>query len=104
MVGDSIRTAACNNFHRVDQRCARWLLMMDDVVGQHDFPMTQDLLARMIGVRRATVTRAAQVLHRAGLIDYRHGHVTVRDRQGLERASCECYRVMREAREKLLGY
>jgi CRP-like cAMP-binding protein len=103
VLGDSIQTAACNNFHRVQQRCARWLLMMCDVMGRSDFPITQDLLAQMLGVRRATVTRAAQALHRAGIIDYKHGQLTVRNRRALETASCECYRRMRESRHDLLG-
>jgi CRP-like cAMP-binding protein len=104
VLGDSIQMAACNNFHPVRKRCARWLLMMHDVMGHDRFPITQELLARMLGVRRATVTRAAQGLQRAGIIEYRHGHLAVRSRRALEEASCECYRAMRETHRDLLGY
>ena len=103
LLGDSIQTAACNNFHAVGQRCARWLLMMRDVMGRDDFSITQDRLAQMLGVRRASVTKAARALQLAGAIDYKHGHLTVRTRRGLEAASCECYRVMRETHRRVLG-
>lgn len=104
VLGESIQTTACNNFHPVGQRCARWLLMMNDTIGRDDFLITQDILAQMLGVRRATVTHAAQALQRAGLVDYKHGHLTVRRRRGLEAASCECYGIMRDTRRDLLGY
>jgi CRP-like cAMP-binding protein len=104
LLADAIQIAACNNFHSVTKRCARWLLTMDDAARRDDFPITQDLLALMLGVRRATITRAAQALHRAGLIDYKHGHLSVRDRPKLEAESCECYGIMRETRHRLLGY
>jgi CRP-like cAMP-binding protein len=104
VLADSIQFAACNNFHDVDCRCARWLLMMHDTAGRDQFPITQDLLAQMLGVRRATVTHAAQRLHRAGLIDYKHGQLRVRDRSALERTSCECYRISRDTRKSILGY
>jgi CRP-like cAMP-binding protein len=102
-LGHSIQTAACNNFHSVGKRCARLLLMMHDLMERDDFPITQDLLALMLGVRRASVTRAAQALQRAGAIAYKHGHLTVRDRRRLEAASCECYGAMRETYQRLLG-
>jgi CRP-like cAMP-binding protein len=104
LLGDTIQMAACNNFHPVGERCARWLLMLDDAIARDELPITQDLLAQMLGVRRPTVTRAAQALHRAGTIDYKHGHVIVRSRAALEAASCECYRIMRDRRETLLGF
>jgi CRP-like cAMP-binding protein len=103
ILGDSIQTAACNSFHPVRQRCARWLLMMRDVTGRDEFPITQDLLALMLGVRRATVTRAAQALQRVGIIGYRHGRLIIRDGRRLEEASCECYHLMCKARRELLG-
>ena len=99
----SIQTAACNNFHSVGKRCARWLLMMHDVMERTDFPITQDRLAQMLGVRRASVTKAARALQRAGVIDYKHGHLILRNRRGLEAASCECYRVMRETHQRPPG-
>jgi CRP-like cAMP-binding protein len=103
IMGDSIQGAACNNFHGIGQRCARWLLMMHDTIGQPDFPITQDLLAQMIGVRRATITQAARAFQRQGIVDYKHGRLTIRDRPALEAASCECYRIMRDTHRHLLG-
>ena len=89
------QTAACNGHHAVDERLARWLLMAHDRAEGAEFPMTQEFMAMMLGVRRAGVSVAAAVLQRAGAIGYRHGHVTVLDRAGLEGASCECYGAVR---------
>jgi CRP-like cAMP-binding protein len=96
------QTSACNRVHTMCQRCARWLLQTHDRVAGDDFPLTQRFLSQMLGVRRATVTEAARTLQHAGLITYVHGRVTVRDRRGLERASCECYAVIRREFERLL--
>ncbi|MFL5575571.1 MAG: Crp/Fnr family transcriptional regulator [Gemmatimonadaceae bacterium] len=98
------QTAACNRIHRVEERCARWLLMTHDRVGRAEqFPLTQEFLAQMLGVRRATVTVAAGMLQRAGLIRYTRGKITVVDRPRLEAASCGCYRVVRDETDRLLG-
>lgn len=98
------QTATCNSTHEIQQRCARWLLMTHDrVVGSDAFPMTHEFLAYMLGVRRAGVTVAAGALQRAGLIRYTRGKVTVLDRDGLERASCECYGIVRSHVERLVG-
>jgi CRP-like cAMP-binding protein len=91
---------ACNCLHPADERCARWLLMCHDRVGADEFPLTHEFLAIMLGVRRATVTTTAGTLQSAGLISYRHGRVKVLDRARLEDATCECYRVIREAFER----
>ena len=91
--------AACNCLHTVDERCARWLLMCHDRVGSDEFPLTHEFLANMLGVRRATVTVTAGALASAGLITYRHGKVKVVDRERLEDAACECYRVVRDTFE-----
>jgi CRP-like cAMP-binding protein len=88
-----MQSTACNAVHTVEQRLARWLLMARDRVGTNDFPMTQEFLAMMLGVARPTVTIVAGILQKAGLITYRRGHVAIIDREGLEAASCECYRV-----------
>ncbi|MFN2521444.1 MAG: Crp/Fnr family transcriptional regulator [Candidatus Limnocylindria bacterium] len=88
LVGQS---AACHALHPVERRCARWLLMTRDRVGADEFEMTQEFLATMLGVRRATVTVAAGALQRAGLITYRHGRLRVRDAKRLEQLACECY-------------
>ncbi len=85
--------AACNRLHDVEERLARWLLMVADRVGSPHFPLTQEFLAEMIGSRRSTVTLTAGVLKRAGFIDYHRGEVEIIDRQGLEDAACECYAI-----------
>jgi CRP-like cAMP-binding protein len=87
----SIQIAACNRLHEVDERLARWLLMSQDRVGATTFPLTQEFISHMLGTRRASVTVAAGILQKAGLITYTRGQVTIEDRAGLESASCECY-------------
>lgn len=86
--------AACNRLHEVDERLARWLLMSADRVGSNSVPLTQEFLAQMLGTRRASVTVAAGILQRAGLITHTRGDVEIIDRRGLEEASCECYGIM----------
>jgi CRP-like cAMP-binding protein len=88
------QVAACNRLHRVDQRLARWLLMSQDRVNSSSFLLTQEFLSHMLGTRRASVTLAASVLHKAGLITYRRGRVTVEKRAGLELAACDCYGIL----------
>jgi CRP-like cAMP-binding protein len=95
--------AACDRLHSIVQRCARWLLMTHDRVGVDEFVLTQEALAQMLGVRRATVTIAAGMLQHAGLIRYTRGHITIVDLKKLERASCDCYRVIRREYTRLLG-
>lgn len=96
--------SACNRLHSVDRRCARWLLMTQDRIGGKDqFPLTQEFLAQMLGVRRATVTEAAGRLVRAGLIGYSRGVMTITDRPGLEAVSCECYRIITDEYARLFG-
>ena len=93
LVGFIMQSTACNAVHSVEQRLARWLLMASDRIGTDDFPLTQEFVAMMLGATRPTVTVVAGTLQRAGLITYHRGHVTILDREGLEAASCECYRV-----------
>ena len=81
----------------------RWLLMCQDRLGRSSFPLTHEFLAEMLGVRRASVTLAAGVLRRAELVDCHRGTVTVLDRGGLERASCECWRVTNAEYRRLFG-
>jgi CRP-like cAMP-binding protein len=95
--------AACNRLHSIGERCARWLLMTHDRVGVDEFALTQESLAQMLGVRRATVTTAAGMLQHAGLIRYTRGRITIVDRRKLERASCDCYRLIRREYKRLLG-
>jgi CRP-like cAMP-binding protein len=93
-VGLIMQSTACNAMHTVEQRLARWLLMAHDRVGMDAFPLTQEFVAMMLGVSRPSVTIVAGVLQKAGLIHYRRGHLTILDRERLEAASCECYRVV----------
>ena len=98
------QTAACNRAHKLEERCARWLLMTHDRInGENTFPLTHQFLAFMLGVRRSGVTIAAGTLQQAGLIKYTRGRITVTDRKGLEAASCECYRIVQAHFERLLG-
>lgn len=97
-------SGGCNVAHTVSQRLARWLLMMQDRMDTNQVPLTQELLSAMLGVRRPTVTLAAQQLQEAGCIRYKRGSVTIRDREELERWSCECYGVIRDAYTKLLPH
>ncbi|HEX3302482.1 MAG TPA: Crp/Fnr family transcriptional regulator [Thermomicrobiales bacterium] len=97
------QSVACNRRHPIEERCARWLLMTQDRVGANQFPLTQEFLAFMLGVRRASVTVAAGILQQAGLISYQRGKISILDREGLEAASCECYAVVRRKYEQLLG-
>jgi CRP-like cAMP-binding protein len=86
--------AACNRLHEVDEGLARCLLMTQDRVQMEILPLTHDLLANMLGTRRSSVTVAAGILQRAGIIDYRRGKVHVLNRQKLEEAACECHPVI----------
>jgi CRP-like cAMP-binding protein len=93
--------AACNRLHPMYGRCARWFLETHDRVQGVEFAVTQDLLASLLAVRRATISVAAGALQEAGLIRYRRGHVTILCRAGLEAAACECYRVIRGVADRL---
>jgi CRP-like cAMP-binding protein len=90
------QSAVCNQFHSVDARLARWLLMTHDRMGNDEFQLTQDFLSNMLGVRREGVSRAAADLQRRGLIEYSRGRLKVLDRAGLEATSCGCYEVIKE--------
>jgi CRP-like cAMP-binding protein len=96
-------SVACNRLHSVEERMCRWLLMTHDRVSADQFPLTQEFLAQMLGVRRPSVTVVAGVLQKAGLIAYTRGRVVVLDRPRLEAASCECYQVVRDEFDRLLG-
>jgi CRP-like cAMP-binding protein len=95
------QNVACNRLHSTEERAARWLLMTADRVGAERFPLTQDFLAQMLGVRRATVSITAGLLHNAGLISYKRGVITVDDRAGLEDAACDCYGIVRDEFQEL---
>jgi len=89
-------SVACNGAHSLKQRLARWLLMMRDRGDEDTLPITQALLAEMLGVERPSITNAARELERAGLIERGRRQVTILDRNGLTKASCECYQLVRE--------
>ena len=88
--------AACNRLHEVNERLARWLLMSADRIGSNSVPLTQELIAQMLGTRRSSVTVSAGMLQKAGLITHSRGDVRIIDRRGLEEAACECYGIMQQ--------
>lgn len=92
------QTAACNRFHVVEARFARWLLMTHDRVKSDQFCMTHEFLGHMLGVRRVGVTKAAQALQKRKLISYSRGDIVINDRKGLEAAACQCYEVVKDMR------
>jgi CRP-like cAMP-binding protein len=95
------QTAACNRVHDVTERLARWLLMCCDRMDSGTFAITQEFLGQMQGTPRTTVTLAAGILNKAGLIDYVRGKMRVLNRKGLEKSACECYRSIRSELERL---
>ena len=97
----SAQNAACNRLHTIGERLAKWLLTCHDRIRSDRMPLTHEFLAQMLGAPRTTVTLAAGILHEAGLIDYSRGHVTIKNRSGLEKAACECYRVVRNEFDRL---
>ena len=97
------QTAACNGRHDLEQRLARWLLMVHDRIDEDELPLTQEFIATMLGVHRPSVSVTAGILQSAGLIRYVNGRITILDRKGLEAASCECYWAVRRRFEHLLG-
>jgi CRP-like cAMP-binding protein len=87
----AVQIAACNRVHEVEERLARWLLMCQDRIGKPTFSLTQEFVSHMLGTRRASVTVAAGILQKAGLITYTRGQVQIENVAGLEAAACECY-------------
>jgi CRP-like cAMP-binding protein len=94
MAAQVTQIAACNRLHEVNERLARWLLMSADRVDSNSLPLTQEFLAQMLGTRRSSVTVAAGMLQKAGLIAHGRGDVQIVDRQRLEEAACDCYGIM----------
>lgn len=97
-----MQSVACNGLHSVLQRCCKWLLMSQDVLGSDEVPITHDFLAQMLGVRRASVSDVLRPLQEDGLIRTSRGKVTIVERDALAQVSCECYRVIRHTYERLL--
>ena len=102
LITQMAQTAVCNRHHSLDQQLCRWLLLSLDRLRSNELLMTQELIANMLGVRREGVTEAAGRLHRAGLISYQRGHITVLNRAELERRACECYGVVKKEYDRLL--
>lgn len=102
LVAQLLQAVACNALHPIEQRAARWLLATQDRVGD-DLPLTQELLAEMLGVQRTYVTRVARALQAAGVIRYQRGRITILDRARLEQAACECHAAVRTHFERALA-
>jgi CRP-like cAMP-binding protein len=102
LITQMAQTAVCNRYHSLDQQLCRWLLLSLDRLQGDELIMTQELIANMLGVRREGVTEAALRLQSAGLIRYARGRITVLDRSGLERRTCECYAVVKKEYDRLL--
>jgi len=103
LITQMAQTAVCNRHHSVDQQLCRWLLLSLARLASNKLTMTQDLIANMLGVRREGVTEAAGKLQKLGVIRYSLGHITVLDRDKLERLSCECYAVVKKETDRLLA-
>lgn len=97
------QTALCNRLHSVEERLARWMLSTQDRVESPEFHMTHELLAKMLGTRRTSVSLAAATLQKAGMLRYKRGHMTIVDRKRLEQTTCGCYQVMRAEMRTLHG-
>ena len=97
------QNAACNRLHHLEERLARWLLLVYDRVESNELPLTQEFISQMLGVRRAGVTVAANTLQQAGLIRYTRGKITILNREELQAASCECYEFINGEYARLLS-
>jgi CRP-like cAMP-binding protein len=97
------QTAACNRLHPLDQRLCRWILMTHNRVQRDEFPITQEFMGQMLGVRRPTVSTTAAILQKAGLVGYSRGRMKVLDREGLEEGACECYRTILKHFDRIYG-
>lgn len=102
LITQMAQTAVCNRHHSLDQQLCRWLLLSLDRLDSNELVMTQELIANMLGVRREGVTEGALKLQQAGLISYARGRISVLDRPGLERRTCECYAVVKKEYDRLL--
>jgi CRP-like cAMP-binding protein len=102
LITQMAQTAVCNRHHSLDQQLCRWLLLSLDRLHGDELVMTQELISNMLGVRREGVTESALKLQKAGLIRYARGHITVTNRPGIEKRSCECYAVVKKEYDRLL--
>lgn len=97
------QTAVCNRLHTLDGRLGRWLLMIHDRIEGNEFLLTQDIISTMLGAQRTGVTEAAGTLQKKKIIRYSRGNISILDRQGLEEAACECYWMVKEESDRLIG-
>jgi CRP-like cAMP-binding protein len=104
LITQMAQTAVCNRHHSLDQQLCRWLLLSLDRLRNNELVMTQELIANMLGVRREGVTEGALKLQQDGLIRYARGRITVLDRSGLEKRTCECYAVVKKEYDRLLPH
>lgn len=104
LMNQMAQSIACNRLHSVEQRCCRWLLLCQDRVQSDQILLTQEFLSQMLGVRRPSVSEVASKLQKAGLIHYSRGKITILNRQHLEAASCECYRLVKDEFDRLLKF
>ena len=102
-LGQISQSVACNGLHRLEQRCCRWLLMSRDRVGTDDLRLTHEYLSFMLGTRRASVTEVLRPLQDTGLVRSQRGRISILDGAGLEALVCECYRIVRDEYDRLLG-
>jgi CRP-like cAMP-binding protein len=103
LLAQAQQSAACNATHTLEARMARWLLRCRDLAGRDDIVLTQEYLAQMLGVRRTSVSIVANTLQKAGLLQYKRGHVRLLDVRSLRDSACECYETVRARSELLLG-
>ena len=102
LITQMVQTAACNRHHTVDQQLCRWMLLSLDRLPSSRIIMTEKLIGNMLGIDRTQVSEATGVLDGAGLVDYANGEITVVDRPGVERRTCECYGVVKRESDRLL--
>ena len=102
LITQMVQTAACNRHHPIDQQLCRWLLLSLDRLPSNRVTMTKKLIGNMLGLGPAEVTKATNLLQKAGLIDYNRGDITVLDRPGVEKRACECYDVVKKESDRLL--
>jgi CRP-like cAMP-binding protein len=103
LLTEIFQIAACNRYHSIEQQLCRWLLLILDRLPSNQLIVTQELVARALGVRREGITEAAGKMQRAGLIRYRRGHIEVLERSGLEASACECYGALKKESGRLLS-
>lgn len=97
------QTAACNRLHTLEERFARWLLTVRDRIQSNELPLTQEFISHMLGTRRSGVTIAASTFQQAGMIRYSRGKITILNQENLESSACECYKVIKDEFDRLLG-